>query len=159
MKEITLIKQVNGKWISGWEPELFGLTPISGRDSVTSRPWPVSWICDGKTRHLVVPEDWRFGIAVDKIPGFWMRVLRSIINPLHMQRSSCVHDLLYATKGGTRTEETCTLQPIVLPFNDVSRDEADSLAYALAMADGIATWEAKQVYWVLSTFAQGVWDE
>jgi len=158
MKKAILIKQVGDNWVTGWEPELFAATPISGRDSITSQPWPISWIYDSKTRHLLIPTDWRFGVATDKVPGFFMSILRLIINPLHMQRASCVHDLLYATKGGIRPEKTCSNLPIVLPFNDVTREEADTLAYVIALADGIAKWEADQIYWFLSKFAQSVWD-
>ena len=143
-----------------WHPEAFSACPVSGRDAVTTRPWRVAWDNGGGVvRSLTVPEDWRFGVATDKVPGFAMAVLRGIVNCQHMQRSSCVHDLLYATQGGRRGECTCTGAPIVLPFDDVSREEADAVAHAIALEDGIAPWEASVVHTALRLFGQGAWND
>lgn len=162
IRRAALIRPANdgsGLWVPGWQPYLFGSCPISGRDAVTDKPWPISWCYDGHRRHAIVPSDWRFGVATDKICGVWMRILRAMINTQHMQRSSCIHDLLYATQGGRRVELTCDLQPIVLPFQDVTREESDAVAHAVAIADGIALWEADLIHATLERFGERSWYE
>lgn len=145
--------------IVDWRPWLFAATPVSGRDAVTARPWPIGWTYRGKRRDLVIPEDWRFGVATDKVPGAGMALLRFLVNCQHMQRSSCVHDLLYSTQGGRRPEETCTKQPIILPFDDVSREEADWVACAIAAADGINEVQAGLVHWGLDVLGRSAWND
>ena len=145
--------------ITDWRPWLFWSCPVSGRDAVTARPWPLAWTYNGRLRRAELPEDWRFGVATDKVPGFAMAIIRAAVNFHHMQRSSAWHDLLYATQGGRRSERTCSDELIYLPFDDVSREEADWLAYAIAVRDGIHSTQAAVVHWALTRFGQGAWDE
>ena len=145
-------------WVPGWEPWEFCASPVSGRDAIMAAPWPISWVYDGKTRHAVVPKDYRFGVATEKVSGFWMRVLRAVINCQRAQRLSAIHDLLYETRGGSAVALTCTMIPVLLPFRDVTRAEADAVAYAVAISDGFPRWEARLVHWSLSRFCADAWE-
>lgn len=145
----VLIRPVtDGKrlFVPGWEPSLFGASPINERVSVTTRPWPISWVFNGRVRHATVPEDYRFAVR-----------LRSFLNRQPAQRLSAIHGLLYETHGGLHVALTCSSCPVILPFTDVTPAEADSVALAVALASGTTKWKAYLMHLALSHFAYSTW--
>lgn len=142
-----------------YKPYEFMFTPVSARDGVTTAPWWLSWDCDGNRRQMMLPMDYQFGFAVDRIPGFWMRGIRALISPGHSWRPSAPHDALYASRGGAIPVVTCTKQFFRLHFSpEVTRHEADHLYLVMALADGQATWECDLAWKALRMFGQEAWD-
>lgn len=156
---MILRRPANLPTLIDYRPDLFYICPVSGRDAVLVKSWPVSWEYLGNRRDLVIPGDYRAGMGIDKIPGLAMRIIRGLLNPAHSWRPCFPHDALYSSQGGRRPIETCTLAVHHLPFDDASQEEADALHYVMGLRDGQAEWECALAYTVLSRAGQGAWDD
>ena len=134
----------------------FTITPVSGRDMMLADEFIVEWKYGAYPRRIVLPPGWKFGPGINSMPGFW----RGLVNVFHLLRSSCVHDALYASKGGRREIYTQIMTPIKLNFEPlVSRVEADDLSKRMALDDGINRVQAKIINKVLRRLGQSTWDD
>lgn len=129
-------------------------------DSVLFETLDASWTSGGQQYRLPCPPGWDFRPGVNGMP--WLARVFVRFNLLQMLRSSAVHDLIYATKGGGRVIEVTSLagekRHYQLPFT-CDRAMADAVSREIHLADGMPAWAAAVVWVIARLFGQSAWDD